>query len=686
MPVGNPPIDIERAVLVATSGAPIAGHHECAFEDVRRREAYDNHPPLSQVTEEVRKKFSKEERLSYQVALPRFLWRFIYGLFISPITFVVRRPGEEGRICPDPSNKIHKTDTGAANEAIPDAGLPGAEDENPPVYYGTAFSRFLIWIYNLRVAKPHTDILAHVNDISAAYHRILYHPMMGVVFAQVFKEFLMIPVGLIFGAKNSPSWYMLPAEIRAHIASAGDFNHAPSALAKELKLPPPLTPREAYKLVNATADSRNTRQLHHELAFRHCSFVDDTATAAWPEQIRQAVNQSVLSAYVMFGFPGESRRPACLNADKWDQTVSAVVKYLGFIIDTQRMLVIWPVEKRTQLANLLDDTWLNQSITTVNPKQASQLLGLVRHGGLVCHLGIYLSLRLQFELNNFLSTGSRKAKSWWSRFRFPISNSIKAELKLLRNTLDDSTYHPTWCRQIGLIIPRDVNTIPISETSYEGIGGYCRAYKFVWRLSASDLRSCGWKLSGDGAINEKNFTPKTADNEAHINLVEFVAIIVNAWILLKIMNNKVGPSRDEHVIACFLADNTSALSWLSHASRTKRPQVRNLARLLTGLFLFRNLPIQISGLHIPGTTNKEADRLSRFSDHPSWASLIDDASLDLRNLSSHQVPRKLLTIVWSIVSHQRTADTSEQIMTNLWRVELKPLQDGWKESVSMTSL
>lgn len=74
VPAENPPIDVERAVIVATSGAPIAGHHECAFEDVAKREAYDNHPPLRQVTEEVRKKFAKEERLSYQIALPRFLW------------------------------------------------------------------------------------------------------------------------------------------------------------------------------------------------------------------------------------------------------------------------------------------------------------------------------------------------------------------------------------------------------------------------------------------------------------------------------------------------------------------------------------------------------------------------------------------------------------------------------------
>ena len=90
VPVGSPPVDLESAILISTSGAPIAGHYECNFEDVAREVRYDNHPPLKKATEAVRKKFEKEESLSYQIARPRFIWAFIYGLFIAPITFVTR--------------------------------------------------------------------------------------------------------------------------------------------------------------------------------------------------------------------------------------------------------------------------------------------------------------------------------------------------------------------------------------------------------------------------------------------------------------------------------------------------------------------------------------------------------------------------------------------------------------------
>lgn len=135
-------------------------------------------------------------------------------------------------------------------------------NKKPAVFYGTAFMRMLAWIWNLHIAQPLIDIPWHIDDISAAYHRILYYPAMGIVFAQVFQEFLMIPGGLIFGSKSSPSWHMLPAELRAHIAAAGDFTGFSAALSDEICLPTPLTPRQAAKLTKARADSRHKGNLH----------------------------------------------------------------------------------------------------------------------------------------------------------------------------------------------------------------------------------------------------------------------------------------------------------------------------------------------------------------------------------------------------------------------------------------
>jgi hypothetical protein len=103
-------------------------------------------------------------------------------------------------MCVDPSTilddkrdgSLATLDDGAANAQLPDTGAPDRADENPPVHYGTAFKRFLIWIYNLRVDNPEVDIWLSADDITAAFRRLLYHPDMAIFWATVFQEFLVI--------------------------------------------------------------------------------------------------------------------------------------------------------------------------------------------------------------------------------------------------------------------------------------------------------------------------------------------------------------------------------------------------------------------------------------------------------------------------------------------------------------
>ena len=255
---------------------------------------------------------------------------------------------------------------------------------------------------------------------------------------------------------------------------------------------------------------------------------------------------------------------------------------------------------------------------------------------------------------------------------------VRAELTILRTTLEENRSDLTWRREIGLLVPREPNTTLLSDASYEGLGGYGRPFNFMWRVSAQELRKAGWKIQ-----QEKNDAPSAAENtdralegNIHINILEFVSIIINIWCLLKLIDARPIKEKKDHVIALILADNTSALSWLQKAGRTRSPAVRNLAHLLTKLVLHRNFPLQISSAHIPGEQNTEADCLSRFSKHPSWDSLTNDTSLNLQRLSAYQIPHKLLTMLWSTVSSQQTADTSAQAMTRLWRLELKRLQLG----------
>ena len=87
-------------------------------------------------------------------------------------------------MCVDPSSILDNKrdgssatlDDGAANTQLPDTGAPDRAYENPPVHFGTAFKRFLIWIYNLRVDNLEVDMCLSADYITATFWRLLYHP------------------------------------------------------------------------------------------------------------------------------------------------------------------------------------------------------------------------------------------------------------------------------------------------------------------------------------------------------------------------------------------------------------------------------------------------------------------------------------------------------------------------------
>ena len=210
---------------------------------------------------------------------------------------------------------------------------------------------------------------------------------MAIAFATVYRHYLIIPVGSIFGAKNSPSFYMLSGELRAHYAM-----HLPladdqplTALATRVKLLPPPTAREVRDFAQATPDTTHSgiagagtsnpeRRLN--------SFVDDSSNAHVWHHILPTINASVMAAYVVFGAPEENpRRPPSINPHKWTDQAHYLITFLGYQVDSRRMIVIWPVEKRLRLRRWLDRSLpLTTDIHVLTPREITQLLGLIQHG------------------------------------------------------------------------------------------------------------------------------------------------------------------------------------------------------------------------------------------------------------------------------------------------------------------
>jgi hypothetical protein len=82
-------------------------------------------------------------------------------------------------------------------------------------------------IWAMCQAKPLVDILLHCDDLEAAFFRVLYHPDLVVVFVYIFLDYLIVPVGQVFGSRSAPSYFSLLSDIRAEVVSTVDLLTSP---------------------------------------------------------------------------------------------------------------------------------------------------------------------------------------------------------------------------------------------------------------------------------------------------------------------------------------------------------------------------------------------------------------------------------------------------------------------------
>lgn len=660
---GEPTPDFDRAFRVQTEGVPLRGAFTCPFNDVVRRIHYDNHAPLNDALEDVRKKLGKEESKSYHIVFPRSVAYFIDGLFIAFMNWVVQKG--KGRIVVDPSTHIDGNDLGALNDSIPKPGC-GHPDESPPITFANAFVRHLIHIWNLRISYPREEILQHTDDIEAAFHRIQYHPDLGICFAYVFMEFLIVPIGTIFGAGDSPGWFGLTAEARTHLGNVKDYAATELPLADEVVLPAPPTDVEIASFAPAVADSSH-QGIPPALRDRHwhSMFVDDKATADTLSRMRSAIRSGVGSAYENYGHPDHDRRGPVLPRDKFSMLAAVRTTHLGMLIDTRLLAVAWPLDKLRRMRSILDDWVLTPRDRTAH--EAASLLGLARHGAPLSNIGIFWSIRLQRQLSTIVQrSGSAaiKKKRWWRFQKLPVDRGILQDLDIMRRTLPQPTevapdpFH-FWCRPIGLMIPREANGFALSDASYGGLGGWSTTWSFMWRLTREDLIDHGFDMRAIDAADEDlhQFHSGFPDDARglHINVLELFGILINTWLVLFHVRRSTPPIGGW--IVTILADNTSALSWFHFAARSHRsPIVSNLTSLCQAMIAFSNTDqfTRLQGTHLPGRDNGPADALSRPSKFPSVDSAIKVYS-QLQTCRYSLLPSALLSMMARIAFSNSTA-------------------------------
>ena len=685
-PASFPPPDFHRAYRVFTEGVPLCGNYVGNQDELAERQRYDNHPAIGKNSVQVEKKFAGEEGKSFHLILPRFLVSFLPGLFLSPLQWEVRKG--KGRICVDCTNGPHPS-SGAPNSFIPKPSAINA-DACPPVYYSDALQRHLVRLWRMRMTRPEEDILQHCDDLDSAFRRILYHPDLALVFAYVFTDFLIIPVGQVFGSRSAPSYFSLTSDIRAYVATTRDLTSdrplaALAAAAQVQPLPAQWSP--SLLLAPALADTAHSPLSQLEQSTDgHSTFVDDNGVVAFRSNIRRALHQSIESAYMLYGYPAEDRRDSCISAEKWIVDVTPKMEYLGLIIDSRALTVTWPLTKRLQLRSEIQELLARgKGRSAAKPKELASVLGKLRSASRLAPWGHYISWSIQLALTTAARAARNKPAHFWRYGSIRLLKDVRSDLREVVRYLNEPEFSPTWTRLIALLVHRAATLTCLSDASYGGIGGWFHApVSWMWRLVYDDLVRFKFDMK---PIDKASEPRDPNDVGLHINPLEFIGTIINLWLAIKwAQRNPSCPTG--HILALF-ADNTSAVSWLHFTAITPNSKYRHLARVASALLVAAaNLTMRVQPQHIAGLKNGEADCLSRLKNGrnvPSWDAVIAECS-QLGMCHICLLPSKLLTILASLISSEPIVATYEQVTTELLTLDVVILPLGLRPSTLTSTL
>ena len=247
------------------------------------------------------------------------------------------------------------------------------------------------------------------------------------------------------------------------------------------------------------------------------------------------------------------------------------------------------------------------------------------------------------------------------------------DLAVIADVLQLPESHPTWTRPIALLIPRTATESFLSDASYGGLGGWSPEFKVMWRVMRDALLDFGFPMKHIDTAGEP--IDVTVDG-LHINPLEFIAIIINLWLALKLI--AASPHLATGYIVTLFSDNTSAISWMRVAGKCHDPGIRRLARLASSLLVRAcSLTTAFTTCHIPGKQNDEADCLSRLVNKltPSWDYVIMLCSR-LVTCRICLLPPELLSVLAKLLSSPPTEETYDDVTTKLLTLELVILPHG----------
>jgi len=255
-----------------------------------------------------------------------------------------------------------------------------------------------------------------------------------------------------------------------------------------------------------------------------------------------------------------------INFEKSEMNPSNKIKFLGFLLDSDKMIVQLTPEKRTKIVEFCS-TLLNEEIFSI--RFVAKVIGI-----LISSLPAVLHGELYYR---FLEIGKINAlKKSHGNFDAKMKLGVDAKLEL------------EWWKNNAPLCFRPIRIPPFSL------------------LITTDASNAGW-----GAVFQGNNTGgpwTTKERKSHINELELKAIHFG----LKSFLNNVS---HEHIR--IQSDNITAVAYINNLGGVKSIKCHCIAKSIWTWAI--NKDIYLSAEHLPGSENCLADKASRiFDENTEW--------------------------------------------------------------------
>lgn len=620
-PILNPTL-FQSLARILTTGTPaycVAHSSEANYTAYRD---YGNHRMLPPQKDKLRLSLLKEETRGFLFLAHNILSRFVYNCHITPYGVVVK-PGKKDRPFSDAS--FHpEVDSMGINDWT-------SKNDELPVIFPASETAYFRELYNLRITYPRDELVQGDDDVQGAFKHLRISPNLVGMHAFLFDSNLGFNTSQIFGGETCPlNWEIMARcrqQLAQHLFQTPDIVARAAPYLPPLEFTPPPSPDDISQFALATRDSKNPGASYTGYGpspsfFHH---VDDNMYATLQHSMARALSASVVSLYELLGYP-TTLTPDPLSRDKLHTTYSHQRRLLGKDVDSRRLMVSLPSDKRQATLTLLHE-WLQKHHFTI--LELAKLIGIMESNATLCrwakadYFVLLNCLRTQLRTTYHVVVRKVKATKKYDllKVRLPLHLATRLVSVIARDiaallwkthtpismTSDihqclqehyDYMVDPTnpWEIPIAYLIDRDHSFLCTGDASELSVGAYSLDFTF-WTCIDYDL-----SLRARFSLKPSN------PLYMHINLFEFVILVVQLAAAITRWEAQQPTNVTAYPKIKLLSDNTTSISWASKIS-SKKLGGQALVRVWAALLKRTTLDVEI--VHLPGISNTTADAISR---------------------------------------------------------------------------